>query len=86
MLAGGGYCTYGGQGGAAYTGLPATNIVITNNAISTLYYPQGGVYGPIACFASGNSGNKWSGNAWYDEMCIRDRYDGPNKGKAIPAP
>jgi hypothetical protein len=77
LLAGGGYCTYGGQGGAAYTGLPATNIVITNNAISTLYYPQGGVYGPIACFASGNSGNKWSGNAW---------YDGPNMGIAIPVP
>jgi hypothetical protein len=77
LLAGGGYCIYGGQGGAAYEGLPATNIVITNNAISTMYYPQGGVYGPIACFDPGNPGNKWSGNAW---------YDGPNKGKAIPAP
>jgi hypothetical protein len=77
LMAGGGYCIYGGQSGAAYTGLPATNVVITNNQISTMYFPLGGAYGPVAYFTPGNPGNKWSGNAW---------YDGPNKGKAIPAP
>jgi hypothetical protein len=77
LLAGGGYCIYGGQSGSEYAGLPATNIVITGNQVSTMYFPKGGAYGPVAYFTPGNSGNKWSGNAW---------YDGPNKGVAIPAP
>jgi len=77
LLAGGAYCIYGGQSGSEYAGLPATNIVITNNQISTRYFAKGGAYGPVAYFTPGNSGNKWSGNAW---------YDGPNKGVAIPAP
>jgi putative Ig domain-containing protein len=77
LMAGGGYCVYGGQSGAEYAGLPASNIVITNNAISTVYYPTGGAFGPIIYFSPGNSGNEWSGNVW---------HDGPNEGLAIPAP
>jgi Putative Ig domain len=77
LLAGGGYCIYGGQSGAQYAGLPASDIVIADNAISTVYYPQGGAFGPVTCFSPGNSGNEWSGNVW---------HDGPNEGIAIPAP
>jgi hypothetical protein len=77
LLAGGGYCIYGGQSGAEYEGLSATNIVITNNLISTMYYPNGGAWGPVAYFTPGNTGNEWSNNVW---------HDGPNKGIAIPAP
>ena len=77
LLAGGGYCIYGGDGGASYTGSPATNIVITNNAISTMYFPNGGAWGPVAYFNVANSGNKWTGNVW---------HDGPHTGATIPAP
>jgi len=77
LLAGGGYCLYGGQSGAEYAGLPATNIVITNNVISTMYYPNGGAWGPVAAFTPTNSGNQWSNNTW---------HDGPYVGTAIPAP
>ena len=77
LLAGGGYCIYGGQSGAEYAGLPATNIVINNNLISTMYYPNGGAFGPVIYFTPGNSGNEWSNNVW---------HDGPNAGAAIPAP
>jgi hypothetical protein len=77
LLAGGGYCIYGGQSGAQYAGLPTSNIVVTDNVISTLYYADGGAFGPVVYYAPGNSGNEWSGNVW---------YDGPNEGLAIPAP
>jgi hypothetical protein len=77
LLAGGGYCIYGGQSGAQYAGLPTSNIVVTDNVISTLYYADGGAFGPVIYYAPGNSGNEWSGNVW---------YDGPNEGIAIPAP
>jgi Putative Ig domain len=77
LLAGGGYCIYGGQSGSQYAGLPASNIVITNNAISTVYFPAGGAFGSIVYFSPGNSGNEWSGNVW---------HDGPNEGLAIPTP
>jgi Putative Ig domain len=77
LLAGGGYCIYGGQSGAEYAGLPATHIAITNNLISTMYYPNGGAFGPVAYFTPGNQGNEWSNNVW---------HDGPHMGVAIPAP
>jgi len=76
LLAGGGYCIYGGQSGTEYAGLPATNIAITNNVISTMYYPNGGAFGPVADFTAGNTGNEWSNNVW---------RDGPNIAAAIPA-
>jgi Putative Ig domain len=63
--------------GAQYAGLPASNIVVTDNVISTLYYADGGAFGPVIYYAPGNAGNEWAGNVW---------YDGPNEGIAIPAP
>jgi len=60
LLAGGGYTIYGG----ANPGKAATsNIVITNNRISNIYYPNGGYYGPVTAYSSG-SGNVFSGNVW----------------------
>jgi hypothetical protein len=61
LLAGGGYVIYGGQnaGGAA-----ATNIKITDNRIATVYFPNGGSYGPLAAFGPTNPGNVWTGNFW----------------------
>ena len=62
LLAGGGYTIYGGGGGYG----TATNIKITNNRISRLYFPNGGSYGPLAHFDWSGSGNEWSGNVWDD--------------------
>jgi len=61
LLAGGGFTIYGGvrNGGSA-----TSNIKITGNRISNLYYPKGGFYGPAAYFDSGAPGNVWSGNIW----------------------
>jgi hypothetical protein len=61
LLAGGAYSIYGGQkkdGPATY------NIQITNNRISTMYFPKGGSWGPLAAWNAGGSGNVWSGNIW----------------------
>lgn len=60
LLAGGGYTIYGGQGKDG----PATNIRITGNRISTLYYANGGYYGYLADFDPTATGNVWSGNIW----------------------
>jgi hypothetical protein len=58
LLAGGGYVIYGG----ANPGKEApTNIKITNNRISTLYYPQGGSFGVLTA-TSLNGGGVISGN------------------------
>ena len=59
LVAGGGYPVYGG----ANPGHPTpTNIVITNNRFSPLYYPHGGYYGMDTAVAAGKNGNVWSGN------------------------
>lgn len=61
LLAGGGYTIYAGANpGMSAT---ATNITVTNNRISRMYYPNGGYYGPVTAYTSGN-GNTWSGNVW----------------------
>jgi len=61
LLAGGGYAIYGGQN----PGGPATSrIVVENNRISRIYYPDGGFYGPAADFDPHAAGNIWSGNVW----------------------
>jgi hypothetical protein len=60
LLAGGGYTVYAG---GRHAGPPPFKIRITDNRISTLYYPAGGKYGPVAYFVPGN-GNAWSGNVW----------------------
>jgi hypothetical protein len=70
LLGGGGYSIYGGTKAG---GTPTSNIQITNNVISTVYYPRGGQWGPVAYYNSG-SGNVWSGNTW----------DG--NGQTIPSP
>ena len=69
FLAGGGYTIYGGMGTYGKT----SNIVVTNNTISTMYHPQGGYYGAVAAFDSTAPGNVWSGNTL-------------STGQAIPAP
>ena len=69
FLAGGAYTIYGGMGTHGRT----SNIVVTNNTISTLYHRTGGYYGPVTAFDPTGSGNVWSGNAY-------------STGKAIPAP
>ena len=61
LLAGGGYTIYGGQNAG---GPQAYNIKITNNRISTIYFPQGGFYGYITAFNPSAPGNVWSGNVW----------------------
>lgn len=62
LVAGGGYAVYGG----ANPGHPTpTNIVITNNRFSPMYYPHSGYYGTDAAVAAaGKNGNVWSGNIW----------------------
>lgn len=65
FLAGGGYTIYGGSGDSA------TNISVTNNVFSTMYFPSSGYYGPSAYWPSGSV---WSNNSW---------YDGPNKGAMV---
>jgi hypothetical protein len=69
-LAGGGYTIYGGDGnmGRSY------NIKITNNQISTMYFPNGGQWGPVAYFDDQGPGNTWTGNTW------------ASSGKTIPEP
>ena len=69
LLAGGGYTIYGGMGSHGQS----SNIMVTNNVFSTMYYPQGGHYGPATAFDPTASGNVWSGNAW-------------TNGKTIPSP
>lgn len=69
FLAGGGYTIYGGTG--AYG--PTSAIVITNNTISTMYYPHGGYYGPATAYNPAGTGNTWSGNTY-------------TNGTTIPAP
>jgi hypothetical protein len=70
LLAGGGYCIYGGNRNGSP---PATGIQITNNRFSTIYYPKCGYYGPVAYFTLGG-GNTWAGNVWDDT------------GQTVPAP
>jgi Domain of unknown function (DUF4082)/Right handed beta helix region len=61
LMAGGGYTLYGGAnpGGAA-----TSNIKVTNNHFSRMYFPNGGYYGPVTAFDADGSGNEWSGNVW----------------------
>lgn len=66
-LAGGAYALYGGGAGA-------TGVVVTGNVFSTQYHSGCGIYGPVAYWNTGGSGNQWSDN----------RYSGD--GRAIPEP
>lgn len=69
LLAGGAYSLYPGGGPTS------SNIVITNNKFSMMFDASGGAYGPVAgSYWHTGSGNRWSGNVW---------YDGPNKGQLV---
>ena len=57
LLAGGGYTIYGGVSAS-------TNIKITNNRFSTLYYPRSGYYGHLTRLNTSGVGNTWTGNIW----------------------
>jgi hypothetical protein len=63
LVAGGGYCLYGGGDGSF--GL-TSNIKLTNNRFSRLYSPNCGYYGTLAHFDWNGPGNVWSGNVWDD--------------------
>jgi hypothetical protein len=60
LLAGGGYTIYGGQG---RRGQPF-NVRITDNRISSIYFADGGHWGPVAYYNPRGRGNVWSGNVW----------------------
>jgi hypothetical protein len=70
LVAGGSYTLYGGDSHGSVT----SHIVIDDNWFSNAYYPAGGKYGPGAYFATGGTGNAWSGNIWADS------------GRPVPAP
>ena len=59
LLAGGGYCFYGGANPKA------TKITFTANSFSRLYHSTCGMFGFNAYWTSG-SDNVWSGNIWDD--------------------
>lgn len=61
LVAGGGYCIYGGAGATQ-----TSNIRITNNRVSPLYFPAGGDYGWLAAWDETGPGNVVSGNIWDD--------------------
>jgi hypothetical protein len=61
LVAGGGYTIYGGQNPG---GPRAYNIRITGNRFATIYFPNGGYWGPVAAFDPSGPGNVWSGNVW----------------------
>jgi len=61
LVAGGDYAIYGG---ANPGGAPAHNIRITNNRISTKFFPHGGYFGPYTAVDPSGSGNVFTGNVW----------------------
>ena len=64
LLAGGGYCVYGGTGEKGAT----SNIRFVDNRFSRKYHPNCGYYGLVADFDRGAPGNVWSGNYWDDTL------------------
>ena len=62
LVAGGGYCMYGGNSG---TFAPTSGgIMIQNNRISNLHWPNGGQFGWLASWDAAGIGNAISGNVW----------------------
>lgn len=60
LMGGGGYVTYGDTGGDG-----SSNIVITNNRFTRLYYPDGGFYGAEI---QNDDATTFSGNIWDDTL------------------
>ena len=68
LIAGGGYSIYGGSSGdAAAGGALPSNIDITNNRFSKLFYSTGGFNGHVAYYDPARPGNSWSGCVWDDD-------------------
>ena len=66
FLAGGGYAIYAGDGNFGQS----SNIKITNNQISKMYFPNGGQWGPVAYFDNQGPGNTWTNNTWANSTHI----------------
>ena len=60
LLAGGGYCMYGGSGTKGAT----SEIRFLNNRLSKKYFPDCGSYGTLASFSETDPGNRFEGNYW----------------------
>jgi hypothetical protein len=60
LLAGGGYCVYGGTGTKGGT----SNIRFIGNRFSQKYHPNCGYFGIVASFNRNDTGNTWTGNYW----------------------
>lgn len=63
LVAGGSYCIYGGQN---VGGPDASNIAITNNSFSRMYYANCGSSGYLAAWPPNGGGGVFSGNIWDD--------------------
>jgi hypothetical protein len=68
LLAGGGYCVYGGTGTKGGT----TNIRFINNRFSQKYHPNCGYFGIVASFNRNDPGNTWTGNYWDHDLSSVD--------------
>lgn len=64
LLAGGGYCVYGGAGDKG----PTSDIRFVQNRFSTLFWPHCGSYGVVAAFARDDPGNAWVDNYWDESL------------------
>ena len=63
LVAGGGYTIYAGANPDA---LPTSNIRVTNNRVSRIFFPKGGEKGPVTAFNPAGAGNTFTGNVWDD--------------------
>ncbi len=72
LVAGGAYTIYGGYQAGVDVLSRVSDIVVSNNRISTVIHPNGGAYGPLTSVSS--PAVTLSGNVW---------YDGPKAGKAL---
>jgi hypothetical protein len=62
LVAGGSYTIYGGEGRFG----KSSNIKITNNRFSRMYFPNSGVFGTVAHYDPSGPGNVFTGNIWDD--------------------
>lgn len=71
--AGAGFCVYGGSTqGKPYSDDPtnATYVVFTDNVFQRGANRKCGTYGPVTNFATGRTGNQWTGNIWNDGATV----------------
>ncbi|MCL3817851.1 right-handed parallel beta-helix repeat-containing protein [Aeromicrobium wangtongii] len=64
LLAGGGYCVYGGVGQFG----PTSNIRFVDNRFSKKFSPRCGFFGVVAAFTLSDPGNSWTGNYWDEDL------------------